>query len=84
LEPRLRALEDKFDRIEAKLNGISTDLAEIKGKLSGMPGAYEFGQLKGRVDSLPTTAKAATLLGIAGTLITIILKWPELKVWFAG
>ncbi len=45
-------------------------------------GAKDFGELKGRVDSLPTTAKVATLLGIAVAIITIVSKWAEIKAIF--
>ncbi len=45
-------------------------MAEIKGKVSGMPSGLVFGELKGRVDSLPTMAKISTLLAIAVAVAT--------------
>jgi hypothetical protein len=90
MEARVAALEGKFDRIEAKLDGlvsdvssIRADVAEIKGKLSGLPNAYEFGQLKGRVDSLPTTAKVGTIVAIAVGIVTLVLRWPEVAALLA-
>ena len=80
LESRVKALEDKFDRIDGKLTAIGSDLSYLKGKAEGAPSAQAFGELKGRVDSLPTTAKVATLLGIAVALLTIISKWSDIVV----
>ncbi|MDB5579649.1 MAG: hypothetical protein JWR80_4825 [Bradyrhizobium sp.] len=81
MEPRVKALEDRFAKMDSKLDAIGTDLAYIKGKLEGMPTAIAFGELKGRVDSLPTTTKAATLLGIAVAIMTIVVKWHELLAY---
>jgi hypothetical protein len=75
MEPRVAALEKGFERIEKKLDTLLTDVAEMKGQLKGMPSAIAFGELKGRVDSLPTTAKVASLLGIAVAIVTLITKW---------
>jgi hypothetical protein len=79
MEERVKALEDKFDKIDTKLGTIGTDIAFLRGKFEGAPSAKDFGELKGRVDSLPTTTKVATLLGIAVAIITIVTKWPDLR-----
>jgi hypothetical protein len=46
----------------AEIDGLVTDVAEMKGQLKAMPTAISFGKLKGRADSLPATAKVAALL----------------------
>ncbi|BCH01270.1 hypothetical protein MesoLj131b_32690 [Mesorhizobium sp. 131-2-5] len=79
MEARIKALEDKFEKIDGKLTTIGNDLSYLKGKAEGLPTAVSFGELKGRVDSLPTTAKMATLIGIAAGIATIITKWTEIK-----
>ncbi|MER9964025.1 hypothetical protein NKJ72_24340 [Mesorhizobium sp. M0045] len=79
MEARVKALEDKFDKIDSKLTTIGNDISYLKGKSEGLPTAIAFGELKGRVDSLPTTAKMAGLIGIAVGLATIITKWVEIK-----
>lgn len=79
MEARVEALEKKFDKIDAKLDAIASDLAYVKGKTDSAPSAKDFGELKGRVDSLPTTAKAATLLTLAVTGIAIINNWQLIK-----
>ena len=91
MEQRVKTLEDKFDRMEVKIDAILTDLSFIKGQLSGMPSATTFGdisgrlgKLEGRVDSLPTTAKAAALLGIAIAAMTFILKFHEIMAFARG
>lgn len=78
MEPRVKALEDKFDKIDGKLTAIGSDLAYLKGKAEGAPSGKDFGELKGRVDSLPTTSKAAALLGVAVAAITILTKWSDI------
>lgn len=84
MEPRVRALEEKFGKVESKLDTIVTDLAYLKGKFESAPTAKDFGELKGRVDSLPTTAKLATLLGIAVAAITILNNWDKISAAFVG
>lgn len=86
MEARVKSLEDNFVKMDSKLDTIlaevrsaHTDVAYLKGKAEGMPSATAFGELKGRVDSLPTTAKAATLLGIAVAAITIINNWDVIR-----
>lgn len=41
METRVKALEDKFDKIDSKLDGIVKDAAEIKGRLSSMPSTWQ-------------------------------------------
>ena len=61
LEARVSALEDKFERIDAKLDGLGRDMKSMTSDL-----AY----LKGRVDSMPSTLQllgfVLAVLGIAG------------------
>ena len=89
LEPRVAALEKGFERVEKKLDMLLTDVAEMKGRLSAMPTAATFGdlkgtvgELKGRVDSLPTTARIASLLGIAVAFLTLVAKWGDILAFF--
>jgi hypothetical protein len=86
MEARVKSLEDGQKRVEEKLDKLVTQSSEIKGQLSAMPSAATFGDIKGslgklegRVDALPTTAKAATFFAIAVAIITIVTKWSELK-----
>jgi hypothetical protein len=72
MEARVKALEDDMKK-------ILQDTAEIKGMLRSAPSAIEFGELKGRVNSLPTTAKAATLLSIAVAATAFINNWSAIK-----
>ncbi|MEF0939646.1 hypothetical protein [Rhizobium sp. BR 362] len=72
MEARVKALEDDTKK-------ILQDTAEIKGMLRSAPSAVDFGELKGRVNSLPTTAKAATLLSIAVAAVAIINNWSAIK-----
>ncbi|MGV2128100.1 hypothetical protein ACQZ4Q_01395 [Agrobacterium vitis] len=71
MEARVKALEDDMKK-------ILQDTAEIKGLLRGAPTAVDFGELKGRVNSLPTTPTIAGLFGIAVGAITIITKWHDI------
>lgn len=75
MEARVKALEDDMKK-------ILQDTAEIKGMLRAAPSAVDFGELKGRVGSLPTTAKVATIVGIAAGLVTILTRWNELQTLF--
>lgn len=82
MEARVKALEDRFTRVETKLDAIATDIAYMKGKMEGLPTAIVFGELKGRVDSLPTTAKIAAVVGMVvgpiGLIVTILLRWSDI------
>ncbi|MBZ9600467.1 hypothetical protein [Phyllobacterium chamaecytisi] len=56
---------------------LSQSLGQLTGHVHTLPSAAAFGELKGRVDSLPTTAKLASLLAVAVGVIAIINKWPR-------
>lgn len=84
LEARVRALEDKFDKIDGRLASIGNDMSYLRGKFESAPDAKDFGELKGRVDSLPTTGKLATLLGIAVAAITILNNWDKVTQALLG
>lgn len=77
MEARVKSLEDDMKK-------ILQDTAEIKGMLRSAPSAVEFGELKGRVNCLPTMAKAGTMLGIATALIVILNNLSTIKVWLVG
>jgi hypothetical protein len=71
MEARVKALEDDMKK-------ILQDTAEIKGMLRTAPSAVDFGELKGRVNALPTTAKVASIVAIVGVIVTIALRWGDL------
>ncbi|WP_284765350.1 hypothetical protein [Agrobacterium sp. CFBP2214] len=75
MEARVKSLEDDMKK-------ILQDTAEIKGMLRAAPSAIEFGEMKGRLNSLPTTAKVATIVAIAAGLVTILTRWNELSALF--
>lgn len=77
MEARVKSLEDDMKK-------ILQDTAEIKGMLRAAPSAVEFGELKGRVNSLPTMAKAGTMLSIATAIIVILNNWTAVKAWLIG
>lgn len=77
MEARVKALEDDMKK-------ILQDTAEIKGMLRGAPSAIDFGELKGRVNSLPTLSKIATLLGLATAAIVILNNWTAIKAALIG
>lgn len=84
MEARVKALEDKFEKIDAKLDGLVKDVSYMKGKFESAPTASAFGELKGRVDSLPTTAKLGTMLGLAVAAIAILNNWSAIKAALLG
>ncbi|MDI1266823.1 MAG: hypothetical protein PS018_26520 [bacterium] len=43
MEPRVKALEDKFDKIDAKLDGLGKDVSYLKGKVDAMPTTLQLG-----------------------------------------
>ncbi len=77
MEQRVKALEDDMKR-------VLQDTAEIKGMLRAAPSAIEFGELKGRVNSLPTMGKAAAMLSIATAVIVILNNWSAVRSWLVG
>jgi hypothetical protein len=77
MEQRVKALEDDMKR-------VLQDTAEIKGMLRAAPSAIEFGELKGRVNSLPTMGKAAAMLSIATAVIVILNNWTAIRSWLVG
>ncbi|MBB3944678.1 hypothetical protein GGQ73_000603 [Rhizobium skierniewicense] len=76
MEPRVRALEDDMKR-------LLQDTAEIKGMLRSAPSAVAFGELKGRVDSLPTTAKMAAIISLAVGVLTLLTRWHDIVIFFS-
>jgi len=77
MDRRIKVLEDDMKK-------ILQDTAEIKGMLRAAPSAIEFGELKGRVNALPTTAKIATIVSIVGGVVAIALKWQDITVAVAS
>lgn len=77
MEQRVKAVEDDMKR-------VLQDTAEIKGMLRAAPSAIEFGELKGRVNSLPTMGKAAAMLSIATAVIVMLNNWTAIRSWLVG
>lgn len=77
MEARVKALEDDMKK-------ILQDTAEIKGMLRAAPSAVDFGELKGRVSSLPTLPKIATLISLATGVIVILNNWSAIKAMALG
>ncbi|MBY5750775.1 hypothetical protein [Rhizobium leguminosarum] len=75
MEARVKSLEDDMKK-------LLQDTAEIKGMLRAAPSAVDFGELKGRVNSLPTTVKMAVLLSIATAALGILNNWSLIKATF--
>ncbi|MGC4389586.1 hypothetical protein [Rhizobiales bacterium] len=82
METRVKSLEDDMKEIKGDLKTLLKDVAEMKGMLRSMPSAESFGHLKGRVDSLPTTAKVATIISIAVGLMTLVTRWQDVISFF--
>lgn len=78
------AMEQRVKALEEDMKRILQDTAEIKGMLRAAPTAIEFGELKGRVNSLPTISKAATMLSIATAVIVILNNWTAVRGWLLG
>lgn len=82
MEPRVSALENDMKEIRSDIKTLLIDIAEIKGMMRAAPTAKDFGELKGRVESLPTSARVASIVAIATALITLLLKWKEIAAVF--
>lgn len=65
----------KFIALDAK---IESGLKAVNAKIDALPSAEAFGHLRGRVDSLPTTAKFASMFAIAVAAITILNNWQSI------
>ncbi|MDZ4843198.1 MAG: hypothetical protein SH859_13820 [Hyphomicrobium aestuarii] len=71
MEERVTKLEKCLANIDAQLvelksltvtSAKANDVAEIKGQLSQMPKAADFGRLEGRIQALPTTLQLIAML----------------------
>lgn len=89
LDTKVDALDTKVDALDAKVGSLdvrvgvlSSEIAEVKGRVSALPNAEVFGHLRGRVDSLPTTATFAGMFGIAVAVITIANNWQTVLAFF--
>lgn len=93
LEGRFERIDGKLDTIltdvavmkstlatKDDMHALASGVSGMNGRLQMMPSAATLGELKGRVDSLPTTGKVAALLGIAVAIVTLFTKWPEISV----
>lgn len=89
IETQFEKLHTKIDRISTEISdmrndlqkdtsNVRSDIAFLRGKVDDMPSAEAFGVLRGRVESLPTTSKLASLLAIAVAVATIINTWPSI------
>jgi len=81
MEARVKALEDTMQEIRADLKTLLIDTTSIKATIASMPTAKEFGELKGRVDSLPTLPKLAALFAVAAGFLAFL---PRIQGWIAG
>jgi len=88
---RVAFLEQSFEKMDVKLDIIIGDSARLReqvaylqGKIETPPSGESFGELRGRVNSLPTTAKLASLLGLVVGAIAIINNWPIVKLFILG
>ena len=88
----LTTIDGKLDRGPSSeaVNKIAVDVAEMKGRLSGLASgeevgklsgsvtnlatAKEVGEIKGKVDRLPSTAKLLGLLALATAIVTFMPK----------
>jgi hypothetical protein len=77
-------MEYKLGALEDDLKRVLQDTAEIKAMLRAAPSAIEFGELKSRVNSLPTMGKAAAMLSIATAVIVILNNWTAVRSWLVG
>ena len=90
LEDGFKRIELKLDRLvesvaemKGQLSAMPSaetfgDIKRSLGRLEEMQTAIAFGELKGRVDSLPTTGQVAAIISIVGGAVTFVLKWPEI------
>ncbi len=63
MEGRVKALEDKYDRIDSKLDALVKDVAEMKGRMSAMPTTW---QLLGMILAIMGASFAIIRFGLAG------------------
>jgi hypothetical protein len=82
METRVKVLEDGMKDIKSDLKTLLMSTAKIEGKIGALPSAFEFGQLKGRVDSLPTFAKLSAMLGMFSAAIVILNNWSAIRPIF--
>lgn len=59
------------------MNKILKNTAEIKAMLHNAPSSADFGEVKIRLNSLPTTPKMVALIVISIGAMTIITKWHD-------
>lgn len=75
-------MEPRLIQLETALTDIRIGLARIEAKLDGMPSGQQFGEMKGRVDALPTTATMSTLIGLAVAIGGVVANAePLLRHW---
>jgi phage shock protein A len=86
LREQVAYLQGKIETLPTaeSLATLSRSLGELTGHAHTLPSAAAFGELKARVDSLPTTAKLASLLGLAVGAIAIINNWQVVKLFILG
>lgn len=76
MEARVKALEDKFDRMDGKLDAILLDLATMKASLAAKDDVHRVSE---RVAGLEkSTLTFWQFLTVMGVLLAIVLRWPEL------
>ena len=68
MEPRVRALEDKFLVIEIKLDRLADDMKDLIGIVKKLND--DVMEIKGRLSEIPNTWQ---MVGICGTMLTLVL-----------
>ena len=76
---RVARLEQGIQSLERKLSSIEVTLGRIEGQLHQLPKATEFGEVKGRVASLPTywqmLAMIVSVFGAGAAIVFAVMKF---------
>lgn len=82
MEARVKSLEEKFEKMDSKLDTILLDLASMKASLASKDDVARIGE---RVSKLEGSALTFwQFLIVMGALLAIVLRWPELFKMAAG
>lgn len=92
MDARVTALEEGFKEMRTDMKSVlqalsdmRVDMAKLTGAVNAMsakveaaPSGKEFGELKGKVDALPTMQKIGTWFTIIGVLIAALANWDRI------
>lgn len=82
LGERVAKLEQSVQSMDKKLSSIELALARIEGQLGQLPKATDFGELKGKVGSLPTTWQMLAMLitswGAGAAIVFAVMRLAKL------